>query len=249
MCGAVKRRRWSRRCPDPEARALHSPGPQRARRPPRTPRDRPGPLGTTQDPPERPGRRRNPPAPSAAGEAALPVRPDHSRKAGALPWAPRDRGGCGTRRGREHGAEWGPGTAGAVGTRSGPPRWIPLTPRPLCCPCPGQSRQWTGGESQLVDREFLPRSFEIGVGPLGRRGRGDTSAVIHRDNARGREPRQVARSSAMGEASSHPPPPPGLFNRPQAPLGKESWVKQEVCLEVVSCAEAPGLQPEQDTAA
>lgn len=99
-----------------------------------------------------------------------------------------------------------------------------------------------------MDREFLPRSSGIGVGPLGRRGRGDTNAVIDGDSYRGREPGQVARS-ATGEASPHPPPPPGSFIRLQAPLGKESWVKQEVCLEVVACAEAPGPQPEQDTSA
>lgn len=91
-----------------------------------------------------------------------------------------DGGGCGTR-GREHGGEWGaraergPGAAEAMGARFGSPRWIPLTLRPLCRPCPGQSRQLAGGESQLADREFLSCSSEIGVGPLGSRGRGETS--------------------------------------------------------------------------
>lgn len=47
------------------------------------------------------------------------MRPGHSNKAGALTWAPRDRGGCGARRGREQGGDRGPSAVGAVGPGGG----------------------------------------------------------------------------------------------------------------------------------
>lgn len=107
----------------------------------------PGPLGTTQDTPERPGRRLNPRAPSATGEAALPMRPGHSNKAGALPWAPRDRGGCGARRGREQGGDRGPSAVGAVG--------------------PGGGSTAASGEPVRREDPGLPGLWAPDLGPLG----------------------------------------------------------------------------------
>lgn len=70
--------------------------------------------------------------------------------------------------------------------------------------------------------------------------------MIDPDNARGSEPGEA---NEPGQVAGSPA---GLVRRVLirgSSSAGESWAKQEVCPEVVACAEVPGLQPEQDTPA